>query len=73
MPGRDDKKSHGAGTHRGTMTQGQTVTGRQAHSEQVFCCGHEQSGSDESRNALLSSGFLCWGSLHQEEDDVKTI
>jgi hypothetical protein len=75
-----EKKSHGAEVHRGIKTQYMTVSSQQAHSEKVFCCGHDPSGSIETWNALLSLGFsytrsspMDYGSLHQERNSVKTI
>ena len=60
------KKNHGAEVHRGIKTQVMTVSGQQAHSEKVFCCGHDPSGSIETWNALLSLGFSYQASVQQE-------
>src|SRR5687767_12150234 len=44
-------KNHGAEVHRGIKTQTTTVSGQQAHSEKVFCCGYVRSESIETWNA----------------------
>jgi hypothetical protein len=67
-----NKKNHGAEVHRGVKTQKMTVSGQQAHSEDVFGCGHDPSRSIGTWNALLSLGFSYLRSLHQERDSVKT-
>src|SRR5690349_25163592 len=73
-----NKKKHGAEVHRGIKDTGMTVSGQQAHSEKVFCCGSLLPGSIETWNALLSLGFSYArssradkGSLHQEWMRVK--
>src|SRR5687768_4196842 len=68
------KKSHGAVVHRGIKTQkGRPFANdQQAHSEKVNCGVCELLRSIETWNALLSLGFCCRCSLHQESRGVKT-